>query len=601
MDKNTLTGFALIGAVLIGFSYWNRQATPAEASTEEVASVSAVSSVDTVKASALIEPDTLQSEAQLLTLCNGKVEVTLSTKGATVAEARILGYKDQQGNDVTLLAPDDQAMRLQLAAKTENIDLSQANFTPSDVTDSTATLTLATMDGGSLSVRYRLRPESYMLDMTVQAQGLAPHFLPTSNQLSISWSHRAKQQEKGYTFENRYSTLTYKKVGKGTSKLSEGKDDDEQPEESLDWVAFKSQFFSAILIGHQGLSAAQLQSTQLAKGSGYLKEYQAEMQTPFDPTGAEPTTLQLYLGPNDFHILKAANKLSASNKDLQLHELVYFGWPVIRWINRYFIIYLFDWLSSLGLSMGMVLLLLTLIVKALVYPANRKSYLSSARMRVLKPEIDKISAKYPNREDAMKKQQEMMSLYSQYGVSPMGGCLPMLIQMPVWIALFNFVPNAIELRGESFLWASDLSTYDDVIHWGRSIWLLGDHVSIFALLFALTNIGNTLISMKQQQNSMMSGEQAQQMKMMKYMMYVMPVAFFFIFNDYSSGLCYYYTLSGLLSLVIMWALRHFTDDAKLLAQLQAYKQRHKGDQRNGGTLAARLEALSKAAQEQRQR
>ena len=220
----------------------------------------------------------------------------------------------------------------------------------------------------------------------------------------------------------------------------------------------------------------------------------------------------------------------------------------------------------------------------------------SGRMRVLKPKIDELNAKYPKPEDAMKKQQETMQLYSQYGVSPMGGCLPMLLQMPIWIALFNFVPNAIELRGESFLWASDLSAYDDVIRWDKSIWLIGDHLSIFCLLFCLTNIVNTWISMRQQQNSM-TGEQAQQMKFMQYMMYIMPVAFFFMFNNYSSGLNYYYFLSGLTSILIMWFLRKTTDDKKLLAKLEANYQANKANpNKKMSGMAARLEALQKQQQ-----
>ena len=219
-------------------------------------------------------------------------------------------------------------------------------------------------------------------------------------------------------------------------------------------------------------------------------------------------------------------------------------------------------------------------------------------MRVLKPQIDALSAKYPKQEDALKKQQEMMQIYSSYGVSPMGGCLPMLIQMPIWIALFNFVPNAIELRGQSFLWADDLSAYDDIIRWDADIWLLGDHLSIFCILFCLTNIINTWISMKQQQNQM-SGEQAQQMKMMQYMMYVMPVMFFFMFNNYSSGLCYYYFLSGLTSIIIMWYLRKTTDEKKVLAKLEAYRQLHKNDAKKTSNMAARLEALQKMQQQSR--
>ncbi len=306
--------------------------------------------------------------------------------------------------------------------------------------------------------------------------------------------------------------------------------------------------------------------------------------------------MQMLFAPNNYHLLQHTNTLSTSDKDLELEELVYLGWPLFKWINRFFIIYIFDWLSSLGLSMGIVLLLLTILVKLLVYPTTRKSYLSSAKMRVLKPKVDELNAKYPKPEDAMKKQQEMMQLYSLYGVSPMGGCLPMLIQMPIWIALFNFVPNAIELRGESFLWASDLSAYDDVIHWDKSLWLIGDHLSIFCLLFCLTNIVNTWISMRQQQNSM-TGEQAQQMKFMQYMMYFMPIAFFFMFNNYSSGLNYYYFLSGLTSILIMWFLRKTTDDKKLLAKLEANYQANKANpNKKMSGMAARLEALQKQQQ-----
>ncbi len=616
MDKNTITGFVLIAAVLIGFSYWSR---PSKAEMEEQARQDSIARVEAARAQ---EMAALKQEkeaakkvramadstaiffanqtgtAQDITLKNENVNITISTKGGTVRKATILGYKDQQGENVTLLSEKDNQLDLTLVAKMENIRFDELYFEPTNVTDTEATLTLSASNGGSLAIHYTLLPESYMLNMSITAKGLDGYFAPNMHTMDIHWSDKAHQQEKGYSFENRYSSLTYKIKDGDTEKLNEGKDDDEQPDEALDWVAFKNQFFSAILISHNDLTNADLKSKQMEKGSGYLKAYEATMQTAFDPTGHETTEMQMYLGPNDFHVLKATNKLSTSDKDLDLQGLVYFGWPLFRWINRFFILYLFDWLSDLGFSMGIVLLLLTIIVKLLVYPATRKSYLSSARMRVLKPEIDKLNAKYPNKEDAMKKQQEMMSIYNQYGVSPMGGCLPMMIQMPIWIALFNFVPNAIELRGESFLWATDLSAYDDVIRWNKELWLIGDHISIFCLLFCATNILNTVISMKQQQNSMMSPEQEQQMKMMRWMMYIMPVMFFFIFNDYSSGLCYYYFLSGLISILTMWALRRFTNDDKLLAQLKAYKEKHAGDPKKVSSLAARLEAMQKLAEEQ---
>jgi YidC/Oxa1 family membrane protein insertase len=255
--------------------------------------------------------------------------------------------------------------------------------------------------------------------------------------------------------------------------------------------------------------------------------------------------------------------------------------------------YLFDWLTGWGMSMGLVLLLLTLIVKAVVYPFTYKSYVSSAKMRALKPHIDAINAKYPKQEDAMKKQQEIMMLYSKYGASPMGGCLPMLIQMPIFIAMFNFVPNAIELRQQSFLWASDLSTYDDVISWGTSIWPIGNHLSIFCLLFCAVQIANTYYTSKMQPSMGGSPEQEQQMKVMRWMMYLMPVVFFFIFNDYSSGLNYYYFLSTLISVGIFIYLRYKVNEGDLLKKMETYYEKNKNNPTKRTNFMANLEAMQK--------
>ncbi|MBO4612512.1 MAG: membrane protein insertase YidC [Bacteroidaceae bacterium] len=617
MDKNTVTGFVLIALVLIGFSWWSR---PSEAQLQEMARQDSIHQVEQAKLQAELDKQVQQKQQELalapmdsasilfaakqprvastITLKNQNLRVSVNTLGGVVEEAVLNKYNDQQGKSVQLLSKEESHFSYALATKTENILSDEIYFEPTEQTDSTLTLT-APIGEGTLSLKYRLQPDSYMLDCIIESQGLGNLFAPSANTIDLSWENLARQQEKGGSFENRYAALTYKIKDKGTKKLNEMKDVTKEIDKTLDWIDFKDQFFSAIIIGHQDFRNVTLTSTPQEKDCGYLKQYKAQMQTQFDPTGKQPTQLQFYLGPNDFHTLKATNKLSLSDKDLELQNLVYFGWPIVKWINRFFILYLFDWLTGFGLNMGIVLLLLTLIVKALVYPATKKSYLASARMRVLKPEMDKISAKYPNQEDAMKKQQEMMALYSQYGVSPMGGCLPMLIQMPIWIALFNFIPNAIELRGQSFLWANDLSAYDDLIHWGKDLWLIGNHISIFCLLFSVTNIINTWISMRQQQaNAMMGAEQQQQMKMMRWMMYLMPVAFFFMFNDYSSGLSYYYFLSGLTTILIMWALRRFTDDRKLREQLEAYKAKHANDPKKGGSLVARLEAMQKMAEEQ---
>ena len=644
MDKNTVTGFILMALVLILFSWYSRPSEAQLKAQRERDSIAAAQQLEaqnieaaeqalqdslrggSTAATALPDSASLlfaasQGTEQLITLENDLVKVTINTHGGVIEEAIIKGHLDQDKQPVRLLTKEDARLSLALAAKQENIRTSDLYFqvvspNPAAASDSALpssgsvpggfsaeNLTLRLpLASGSLDIDYRLHPDAYMVDMIITARNISNLFAPSMKALDIQWTDRARQLEKGFDFEQRYACIRYHEADGDTDNLSETSDDEEDMEEPLDWVAYKNQFFSAVIISQQHFQNAHLKSQLYKKGQGYLKNYDASLQTAFDPTGAQPTQLQMYLGPNDFHTLKAHNDLSLiQDKDLELEDLVYLGWPIVRWINRWFIIYLFDWLKGFGLHMGLVLLLLTIIVKALVYPATKKSYMASARMRVLKPKIDELNKKYPKKEDAMKKQQEMMQLYSQYGVSPMGGCLPMLIQAPIWIALFNFVPNAIELRGQSFLWADDLSAYDDVIRWNKDLWLIGDHLSIFCVLFCVMQIANTWISMKQQQSAVMSPEQEQSMKMMKWMMYLMPLMFFFMFNTYSSGLNYYYFLSGLTSILIMWFLRKTTNDEKLLAQLEAYKAKNANNPKKQSGMAARLEALQKMAEQQQQR
>ena len=622
MDKNTITGFILIALVLIGFSWYSQPSAEQLAEMARQDSIAAAASVTRKEAQekAVVTPtnETMQTtdssalffdqrngQGEELTLSNGLLELTLSTRGGGIRQARLMNYRNQEGNPVEMLLENFSWLSFSLSGKEDNISTPEYVFLPIDKSQTDATMRLGTEER-HMDIRYELLPESYLVNITVATKGFSPLLQPSSNKLFINWHSMAAQQEKGFDFEQRYSSLTYREKDGDTDDLSETKSTMKQPDEPLEWVAFKNQFFSCVLLTPDAFTEATLSSAPQEKntisGDGVkcLKEYDAALTVPFDPSGMVPTRLQMYVGPNDFHILKAHNKQALTSDNPELEDLVYLGWPLFRWVNRWIIMPLFYWLSSLGLSMGVVLLLLTIIVKILVYPTTKKSYLSSAKMRVLKPEIDKISQKYTEQEDAMKKQQEMMQLYSQYGVSPMGGCLPMLIQMPIWIALFNFVPNCIQLRGERFLWADDLSSYDELIRWNTDLWLIGDHLSIFCLLFSITNIINTWISMRQQQNQL-AGEQAQQMKMMQYMMYLMPLMFFFMFNNYSSGLCYYYFLSGLTSILIMWFLRKTTDDAKLLAKLNAYRDQHKNDPKKMSGMAARLEALQKMAEEQQKR
>ena len=607
MDKNTLVGFILIGAVLIGFSIYNRpsqeemerarryQDSIQTIAQQEAAKLDAEAAAKSTQALTLDSTSLFfganQGTEQFTTLENNLVKVTFSNKGGRVVSATLKDYKDQQGQPLTLFNEKESAMNFAFEGKNENILTEDLFFQPTNVTDSTITMRLQTTGAGFIDFAYRLLPESYMVDFNVRANGMQNVFPAALKTVNIGWSQRARQQEKGFDFEQRYTSLTYKPVDDGSDYLSEMSDDKETFEEPMQWIAFKNQFFSSVLIANQNFENVTLESVIQKEGSGYMKDYTADMTTFFDPTGKKATELQMYLGPNHFKTLLATNDLVINQEeDPELEDLVYLGWPLVREINRWFTINLFDWLSGWGLNMGLVLLLMTFIVKAIVYPATYKSYMSSAKMRVLKPYIEKINAKYPNQEDALKKQQETMQLYSEYGVSPMGGCLPMLIQMPVFMALFFFVPNAIELRQESFLWAPDLSTYDDVINWGVNIPFLGDHLSLFCLLFSVTNILNTWYMMKQQDTGQ------QQMPGMKIMMYLMPVMFIFIFNSYSSGLNYYYFISGLIGILTTIILRKTTNEPKLLAILEANKAKIKQQKGNKGTqggLMAKLEALQK--------
>ena len=623
MDKNTILGFVLIALVLIGFSWYNQPSAEQIEAQRQEDSIAAVIKAKTEKkqkadeaarkaqAEAAAKGDStatffsaLNGNNKQIVLKNDKVELTFNTKGGAISKAIIKGFEDRDNKmDVTLFDEKTQKMNFLLAGKSENIITQDLYFTPSNVTSNTVTMTAQAANGGSIVLNYELGKD-YMLHFSLQANGLSGMFAPNYKQMDIEWTDMARQQEKGFTFENRYSTLTYKEKNGGTDYLSETSQViDESIEEQLDWVAFKNQFFSATLIAKDDFAANSLMtSIPQEKGSGFLKQFNAKMKTAFDPTGAQPTEFEMYIGPNDFRLIKEVEEQSRFGKDLDLEQLVYLGWPLFRYINRFFTIYVFDWLTSWGFGMGIVLILITLLLKAITFPMVKKSYMSSAKMRVLKPKLDEATKQYDKPEDSMKKQQAMMQMYSQYGVSPLSGCLPMLIQMPIWIAMFNFVPNAIQLRRQSFLWIDDLSTYDPIIEWGTQIWGIGDHLSLTCILFCVSNVLYSYMTMRQQKDQMV-GQQAEQMKMMQWMMYLMPVMFFFMFNDYSSGLNFYYFISLFFSAAIMWALRKTTNDEKLLAILEAkYKENKNNPNKKTSGLAARLEAMQKQAEElQRQR
>ena len=640
MNKNTLIGFVLIAVVLVGFSWYSQPSQEemraqfvkdsleqvAKQKADQAAKIAAYKQQQAAKEQVAADTTALfykalTGKAQDVVLQNAKLAVTLSTKGGTVTKAYIKNEKgsrryvghniaDKTGKSddlggVTLFSGKDQSLNYTLVAKEMNISTGDLFFEPTAVTDSTVTLTAEAGQGKSLIINYRLGSD-YMLHVSLRTVGMAGLFDPNTTTLGVDWHEKVKEQERGFTFENRYARLDWKESEGGTDYISEAKTKKETTEEEIDWIAFKNQFFSAVMISKDNFQkGGQLESTLYDKKDQedqpvrYLKDLKAQVRTSFDPTGAKPSEFEFYYGPNDFYILKQVEKQSTFGKELDMQRIVYLGWPLFRYINRWFTLPVFTWLSDWGLPMGIVLILITILLKVITFPMVKKSYMSSAKMRVLKPKLDEATKQFNKPEDQMQKQQAMMAEYAKYGVSPLSGCLPMLIQMPIWVAMFNFVPNAIQFRGENFLWVSDLSTYDPFVEWSTTVMLFGFHDTPTSVIYTVAMVLYTWITMQMQKDQMV-GQQAEQMKVMQWMMFLMPLMFFFIFNDYSSGLNFYYFVTLILSAGIMMVLRRTTNDAKLLAILEArYKENAKNPQKMKG-LAARMQALQQMQQQQMQ-
>lgn len=613
MDKNTIIGLVLMLCVAIAFPFLSTigsEPVPQNVETVETKTEQVDATVDESKtnvapivadSSALFFASKQPNYQEAVILDNGKVQLVIDPKGGMIARANLPEYCSYEhykaGEDAPLFLFDEtnSEMNFSFETKEDILSLKDYYFVAENQTDTCVTMVLSHPSGEKIMLDYALLPDNYLVNFTIRTENMQKHFTRNSD-IQIDWKDCVKQQEKGYYFENMYSTLTYKLTNDDTDNLAEMEDEQEKLEQPVDWIAFKNQYFSAVMIAKESFTNVDVKSQQMAEYSGYLKGYTAKMNLPFDASAEEVANLQFYFGPNHYRTLQKMDDFRLSERENDLQELVDLGWPLFRWINRFFTIYVFDYLTAMNLPMWVVLLLITLLMRVIVYPTTKKSYLSGARMRVLRPKLDVINAKYPNKEDAMKRQSETMQLYSQYGVSPMGGCLPMLIQMPLWIAMFNFIPNAIELRQQSFLWADDLSAYDDVINWGTEIWGLGNHLSLFCLLFCGAQILYTWMTMRQQRDTM-TPEQAEQMKIMNWMMYLMPLMFFFMFNKYSSGLNYYYFISLFISALTMWWLRKTTDDKKLLEQLEKRYEENKKNPKKKSGLAARLEAMQKQQEE----
>jgi YidC/Oxa1 family membrane protein insertase len=601
-DKNTIIGFVLIGAVILLFSWLNRPTQeqieaqrryqdsiatvqpavpPAEiAPTVQQAEVAANNELaDSVKTDdrlaqsyGAFAPATEGTE-EFVTIENEKLALRISTKGGRIYTARLKEFVTFDSKPLILFdGKDESEFNLTLVTTTNRVvNTSDLYFTPVESNAQSVVMRLTIDEQSHLDFTYSLKPDDYMLDFSIQGAGLNNVLSPNISSIDITWRQKARQLEQGRKYENQYTGLYYKYLADDVEHLSEAKDDDERTSNRLKWIGFKNKFFSTALIAEEAFYAANLQSTQFNEHSPYLKQFDATVAIAFDVNREEPIDFTYFIGPNKYSLLRDYDKGVSDDNELTLDNLVPQGYKLFRPINKYFIIPIFEFLGHFTANYGIVIFLLTLIVKLILFPLTYKSFISSAKMRVLRPQVEEINARYPKQEQAMEKQKATMDLYSKAGASPMSGCLPMLLQMPIWFALYGLFPTAFELRQSSFLWAKDLSTFDAVISWNTDIPLItqfiGNHLSLFCILMTAVNIVYTKLNMA------MSNTGQQQMPGMNMMMYLMPAMMFFIFNQTSAGLSYYILISSLITIVQTYSCRFFVNEEKLLHKLEENKKK----------------------------
>ena len=541
----------------------------------------------------------LAGTEETVTLENDSLKVELSTKGGIISRATLKGYKTWNAPQVVLFDKGDNDYSFTLSNNTQRFETKNFFFTPTKLNDSTVVMNLELEGGAQWGLKYTLCNNSYMVRMEMVQKGMTNVIPLNINLVDLDWHQKISRHEEGKMCEERNSGIYYKYAGEGgdVKYTSESSADEKEIQEQLKWVSAKNQFFSTVLIADSVMSSAKLSSVPTEKGTAeyekYLKDVNIHTMIPYSSDKDMPASFYFYLGPNRYHMLSSYDKYSPK-EDLKLTHLIPLGWKLFRWINTGVIIPIFVWLGKFMSNYGLIILVLTIIIKIVLSPLTYKSYISQAKMRILAPDIAKINEKYPNQEDAIKKQQKTMELYRQAGASPFGGCLPMLLQMPILIAMFTFFPSCIELRGEPFLWAKDLSAPDKIYEWSAQIPFIssffGNHISLFCLLMTVTNIAYTYITTKSQ-------AQSQSMPGMKWMMYLMPIMFMVFFNNYASGLSYYYFISLLITIIQTYSCRLFVTEDKVRATMAANAAKPKKKSK----WLERMEEAQKMQQQQQKR
>lgn len=564
LDSTELTGTVAVGTNKVDVAALRTTSGAAVAPDLRAAAIKAIAQLTSKSQKYKGFARHLGGENTVTTLENELMKVSISSRGGMLSAVELKKYNTEVGETpepIQLFKGSNDGYSFTFTTSDQRLDTREFNFTPVVESDTSVMMVLDLADGAQWGIRYTLHPQNYLVGMEIVQKGMGAVLPGSTASADFNWHQTMARNEKGRVFEERNSAIYYKYVGESPDDLSEQKDDSEQLNGRVKWVAFKNQFFSSVIIARNHFSGADLKSTVL-KSDEYLKDMTMSATLPYTVADGAVAAFDFYFGPNDYPLLSKLDRQISPEEDLDLTRLIPLGWGLFRYINTWIVIPVFTFLSSFISNYGIIILLLTIFIKLIIFPFTYKSYKSQARMRVLQPEIKEINEKYPGQENAMKRQQETMALYSRCGASPFSGCLPMLFQMPVLIAMFSFFPSAIELRGESFLWAKDLSAPDYIVTLPFSIPFYGNGVSLFCLLMTIVNIVYMRINMQNQPGG-------DSMPGMKMMMYIMPVMFLFIFNDYASGLSYYYFLSLLITIVQTWAFRHFIDEKKVREQLLA--------------------------------
>lgn len=623
MDRNTIIGFVLIGVLLFAFSWLNRpsqeelvqrrtqdslaqvenmqqqeQMRQQAAKADSLAKTNLTDSVKNLRLHNLYGVFAAAATGQdsVFSLENDLLALKFSARGGQLLSAQLKEYTAYDSSPLMLFDENEARFGLTLTTNDNRvINTDELYFEPISSNDTSVTLRLNAGEGSFLDFVYTLEPNDYMLDFKIVSTNMGEIFSQNLSSFDLKWVQKVRQQEKGRKFEDQRTQLYFKYSADNVDYMSESKEDTKTISNRLKWIGYKDQFFSTVLIAEKDFESSNLETT-IYKTGKYTKEFSSNSVVSFDPKADNITSFIFYFGPNKYRLLKSYDEKRFQDQDMQLEKLVPLGWSLFRFVNQWIIIPIFDVLVKWCGNLGLAIFLLTLLIKLVLFPLSKKSLVSSAKMKLLKPDVEALNEKYPGQENAMTRQQKTMELYSKAGASPMSGCLPMLLQMPFWIALFMFFPSAIELRHQSFLWAADLSSYDNVVSWSTHIPFVstyfGNHISLFCLLMAITNIFYTKFNMEQTNTGQ------QQMPGMKVMMYMMPLMMLVFLNQYPSGLNYYYFISTLITIIQTLVFRYLIlDEKKLKARIESNKKK---PAKKSGFMAKLEEAQKRQQEMQRQ-